>query len=189
MGTFNEKLAAAKVKPRPSKTVTVALDDDVAARLSEIEDRIEAEKQKPDDGRLAKSSPLAKLLNQADDIRADFADSLVELKFTRLLGEGWSDLTLNNPPRPNVLADMYFQYDFNTVTRHAAVESGVLLEGDEERELTVAEWDDLLSVISGGDHRRIADTIFALNEGDSARAVEVGKALRAVALASEKKSS
>jgi len=189
MGSFNEKLAAAKAKPRPFKTVTVALDDDVAARLSEVEELIEEEKQKPDDGRLAKSSPLAKLLKQADDIRAEFADSLVELKFTRLIGEGWSDLTLNNPPRAGVLADMYFQYDWNAVTRHAAIDSGVIVEGDETRELTGEEWEDLFGVISGGDHRRIADAIFALNEGDSARAVEVGKALRAVALVSEKKSS
>lgn len=186
---FNEKLAAAKAKPRPFKTVTVALDDDVAARLSEVEDQIEAEKQKPDDGRLAKSSPLTKLLKQADEIRAQFADSLVELKFERLIGEGWSDLTLNNPPRAGVLADMYFQYDWNAVTRHAAIDSGVVIEGDETHELTGEEWEDLFGVISGGDHRRIADAIFALNEGDSARAVEVGKALRAVALASEKKSS
>ncbi len=189
MGSFNEKLAAAKEKGRPSKTVTVALDDEVAARLAELDERIEAEKQKPDDGRLAKSSPLAKLIKEADEVRDQFANSLVDLKFTRLVGEGWSDLTLNNPPRPNVLADMYFQYDFNAVTRHAAVESGVLVDGDDEQELTAEQWEDLFSVVSGDDHRRIADAIFALNEGDSARAVEVGKAQRAAALASVKKSS
>lgn len=189
MSTFNERLAAAKEKGRPSKTVTVALDDAVADHLSRLEDQIEAEKQKPDDGRLAKSSPLAKLLKEAEDVRTQFADTLVDLKFTRMVGEGWSDLTLNNPPRTGVLADMYFQYDFNAVTRHAAIESGKLVEGDTERDLTAGEWEDLLELLSGGDHRRIADAIFALNEGDTARAVEVGKALRAAAPASEKKSS
>lgn len=186
---FNEKLAAAKERGRPSKTVTVSLDADVTDRLAAIEADIDAEKQKPQDNRLAKKSPLAALVKQADDVRAEFVDTLVDLKFTRVDPDIWSDITLNNPPRERVLADTYFQYDFNAVTRHAAIESGVLVEDGSDRELSAAEWDDLLELISGGDHRRIADAIYALNEGDSARAVEVGKALLAATHASETKSS
>jgi hypothetical protein len=186
---FNEKLAAAKERGRPSKIVTVALDAEVSDRLASLEDQVEAEKQKPQDGRLAKKSPLTDLLQQVEDVRAEFSDTLVDLKFTRLIGESWSDITLNNPPRDKVLADLYFQYDFNAVTRHAAIESGVLVEDGADRTLTADDWDSLLELISGGDHRRIADAIYALNEGDTARAVEVGKALRAVTAASEKKSS
>ncbi|WP_336698180.1 hypothetical protein [Curtobacterium sp. USHLN213] len=189
MGTFNEKLAAAKEKGRPSKTVTVSLDAEVSGRLAELEAQVEVEKRKPDDGRLAKSSPLAKLLKQVDDVKAEFAETLVDLKFTRMLGSAWLDLTTTNPPRPDSISDrMVFGYDFHAVTRAAALQSGVLVEGGEERELAAEEWDDLFNLLSGGDHEQIANAVYALNEGESNRAVELGKALRAVTPASEKKS-
>lgn len=189
MGTFNEKLAAAKEKGRPSKTVTVSLDAEVSGRLAELEAQVEVEKRKPDDGRLAKSSPLAKLLKQVDEVKAEFADTLVDLKFTRMLGAAWLDLTSTNPPRPDSISDkMIFGYDFNAVTRAAAHQSGVLVEDGQERELTAEEWDDLFSLLAGGDHEQIANAVYALNEGESNRAVELGKALRAVTLDSEKKS-
>lgn len=186
---FNEKLAAAKEKGRPSKTVTVSLDAEVSGRLADIEAAVEVEKTKPDDGRLAKSSPLAKLLEQVEQVKAEFADTLVDLKFTRLIGADWLDITSTNPPRSDVIADrLVFGYDFQAVTRAAAMKSGVLVEEGEERELTDDEWDDLLGLLSGGDHEQIANAVYALNEGESNRAVELGKALRAATLAYEKKS-
>lgn len=189
MGSFNEKLAAAKEKGRPSKTVTVSLDAEVSGRLAELEAAVEVEKTKPDDGRLAKSSPLSKLLEQVEAVKTEFADTLVDLKFTRLVGADWLDITSTHPPRPDVLADkLVFGYDFQAVTREAAMKSGVLIEEGAERELSDAEWDDLLGLLSGGDHEQIANAVYALNEGESNRAVELGKALRAATLAYEKKS-
>jgi hypothetical protein len=189
MGAFEAKLAAAKEKGRPSKTVTVSLDAEVSGRLSEVEAAIEAEKQRPGDERLAKASPLAKLLEQAEAVKAEFAGTLVDLKFTRLIGADWLDITSTHPPRPDVIADkLVFGYDFQAVTRDAAVRSGVLVEDDTERELTAEEWDDLFALLSGGDHEQIANAVYSLNEGESNRAVELGKALRAATLAYEKKS-
>jgi hypothetical protein len=189
MSTFNERLAAAKEKGRPSKTVTVSLDAEVSGRLAELEAQVELEKRRPDDGRLAKSSPLAKLLERVEDAKAEFAETLVDLKFTRMLGAAWLDLTSTHPPRPDSISDrMIFGYDFNAVTRAAAHLSGVLVEGDSERELTPEEWDDLFALLAGGDHEQIANAVYALNEGESNRAVELGKAQRAVTLAFEKKS-
>lgn len=187
---FNEKLAAAKEKGRPFKTVTVSLDAEVSAKLADIEARLDDEQRKPDDGRLAKKSAASKLQADAERMRAEFADTLVDLKFTRLVGNDWTELVVTNPPRDNVLPDIaYFGYNFSAVTAEAARQSGVIVEGDEERALTAEEWDDLFSLISGGDHKNIADAVYALNEGEAARAVELGKALRAATIDSAKKSS
>jgi hypothetical protein len=187
--SFNDKLAAAKEKGRPTRLVTVSLDAEVSGRLRALEAEVEDEKQKPQDGRLAKSSPLAELLKQVESVKAEFAGTLVDLKFTRMLGSDWSDLTITNPPRPESLPDkVVFGYDFHAVTRGAALRSGVVIEDGKERELTDGEWNDLFELLSGGDHEQIANAVYSLNEGDSNRAVELGKALRAATLVSEKKS-
>lgn len=186
---FNEKLAAAKEKGRPSRVVTVSLDADVSGRLYDLEAEREIEKGKPQDDRLAKTSRLAEILQEIESVKADYAGTLVDLKFTRMLGSDWTDLTLVNSPRPDSLPDkVVFGYNFHAVTRAAALQSGVVIEDGQERELTEEEWDDLFQLLSGGDHQQIADVVYALNEGESNRAVELGKALRASTLVSEMKS-
>ncbi|MDR6172651.1 hypothetical protein [Curtobacterium sp. SORGH_AS_0776] len=175
---FNEKLAAAKEKGRPSRTVTVSLDAEVSGRLAELEARVQEEAKKPDDGRLAKSSPLAKLLKDVEAVKAEFSGTLVDLKFTRMLGADWLDLTGTNPPRPDVLTDTFLGYNYQAVTRAGAIQSGVLVEDGVERELTDSEWDDLFALLAGSDHEQIVNAVYALNEGESSRAVELGKALR-----------
>lgn len=187
---FNEKLAAAKEKGRPSKTVTVSLDAEVSAKLADIEAQLEDEQRKPDDGRLAKKSVKSKLQAEAEQVRGEFADTLVDIKFTRLIGDEWTQLVVSNPPRENVLPDIaFFGYNFSAVTAEAARLSGVIVDGDDEKVLSADEWDDLFSLLSGGDHKSIADAVYSLNEGEAARAVELGKALRAATTDSAKKSS
>lgn len=190
---FNERLAAAtkrvEEKGRPFEIVTVALDEDISMRIRELEEELEAEKQKPQDGRLSKKSPMVKLTEQIEQVKAEYADALVDLKFTRMLGADWGDITITNPPREDSLPDRaFFGYNFHAVTRLAAVRSGVLLEDGVEQTLTDQQWDELFALLSGKDHENVANAIYRLNEGDTARAVEVGKALRAAANGSERKS-
>lgn len=187
---FSERLEAAQKRGRPSKIVTVSLNDEVSGRLNALREQLEAEKQKPQDPRLSKKSPIALLLQEIDEVEAEFAGTLVDLKFTRLPGSDWSDLTIVNPPREDSLPDkMVFGYNVHAVTRAAATRSGVLVEGGTERELTEQEWADLFEVLSGSDHERIVNAVYSLNEGDSNQAVELGKALRAATSASEAKSA
>lgn len=190
---FNERLTAAtkrvEEKGRPFEIVTVMLDSDISMRIRELEARLEAEKQKPQDGRLSKKNPMVLLTEEIKKAEAEYADALVDLKFTRMIGADWGDITITNPPRENSLPDRaFFGYNFHAVTRLAAVRSGVLLEDDVEQELTEEQWDKLFALLSGKDHENVANAIYRLNEGDSARAVEVGKALRAAASDSETKS-
>jgi hypothetical protein len=192
---FSDKLAKAKAEQaergRPTKTVTVSLDADVTKRLIELEAKRDVEMEKPDDGRLAKKSALTLILEQIAEVEAEYADTLVDLKFTRLEGTDWSDITIVNPPRPDAIADkVVFGYNVHAVTRRAAVESGVLIEDDgSERELTEEQWSDLFILLDGAGIDAVGNAIYQLNEGDSKRAVDLGKARRAAARASETKSS
>jgi hypothetical protein len=192
--SFDDKLAKAKQSREeqgpPTRTVTVTLDQDVSTRLVKLEEQLELEKQKPVDGRLSKKSPIAELMEEIQTVKAEFVDTLVDLKFTRIIGSDWNDLTIVNPPREDSLPDMQvFHYNIAAVTRAAAIRSGVLVDDDgSERPLTEAQWEDMFELLSGKDMERIANAIYALNEGESERAVDLGKALRDATRASEPKS-
>lgn len=191
---ISEKIAKAKAdqdeRGRPTKTVTVSLDATVTKKLTELEQKLELEKQKPQDGRLAKKTPLALLLDEIEQVKAEYEDTLVDIRFTRLEGTGWSDITIVNPPRDDSLPDkVIFGYNVHAVTRRAAILSGVLLDGDDEQTLTEEQWADLFVLLDGAGIDDISNAIYQLNEGDSRRAVDLGKARRAAAQASETKSS
>lgn len=192
---FDDKLAKAKQtrdeQGPPSRIVTVALDQDVSQRLADLEEQLEQEKKKPTDGRLTKKSPLAALVEQIDKVKAEFVDTLVDLKFTRILGSDWNDLTIVNPPREDSLPDkVFFGYNMHAVTRAAALLNGVIVEDDgTEHAPTEEQWNQIFELVSGKDLENIADAVYALNEGESERAVELGKALRDETRASAKKSA
>lgn len=191
---FSDKLEKAKEQRAehglPTRTVTVTLDQDVSERLRQLEAQLEEEKQRPQDGRLSKKSPIAALQQEIESVKAEYVDTLVDLRFTRMLGSDWNDLTIVNPPREDSLPDkVIFGYNIHAVTRAAATRSGVVLEDDGERTLTEEEWNDLFVLLSGKDHENVANAIYALNEGETERAVELGKALRDATLASETKSA
>lgn len=191
---FDDKLGKAKERREelgvPTRTVTVTLDQDVSMRLAKLEEQLEQEKQKPLDGRLAKKSPIAALMQEIEKVQGEFADTLVDLKFSRILGTDWNDLTVVNPPREDSLPDrVVFGYNVHAVTRAAAVTSGVVLEDDgSERALSEEQWNELFTLVSGKDNEKITNAIYALNEGESERAVELGKARRDASRASETKS-
>lgn len=191
---FNAKLAKAKQtrdeQGPPTRIVTVTLDQDVSSRLAVLEDQLEIEKQKPNDARLAKKSPIAALLDEIEKVKAEYVDTLVDLKFTRIVGTEWNDLTIVNPPREDSLPDkVIFGYNVHAVTRAAAVLSGVLVEDDEsETTLSEEKWNELFELLSGKDLEKISNAVYALNEGETERAVDLGKALRAETRASAKKS-
>lgn len=190
---ISDKIAQAKQRQAenglPTRTVTVSLDRDVTEKLHELEAQLEYEKEQPQDGRLSKKSPIAALQKQIEDVQADYVGTLVDLKFTRMLGSDWNDLTIVNPPREDSLPDkVIFGYNIHAVTRAAAVRSGIVVQDGEERELNEEQWNDVFLLLSGKHHEDVANAIYALNEGDSNRAVELGKALRGATRASETKS-
>jgi hypothetical protein len=173
--TFAEKLAAAKAAPRPSKTVTIALDASVAERRDELAERI-AVARSAKGKRLGQASEVPQLEKELEALEVECADSLIDLKFVRLPGEDWSHITIQNPARPGVVADMGVGgYNVNAVTRAAAIQSGSVVEDGEEKAITADEWDDLFVLMSGYDASRVADAVYFLNDYEPGKAVEAGK--------------
>ncbi len=155
---FKDKLAAAKAAPRPFATVSVALDtvvsrkrealsdeyDQIQADLSDAMTRLEeAEKPKPD-LRLGKGTGVKAIKTEIADLEAraqaatdavaalepEFAESLVDLKFIRVPGDEWAEMTMNNPVRPGVMVDKVIGYNVAAVTRAASLKHGFVIEGD-----------------------------------------------------------
>ncbi|QKS17317.1 hypothetical protein HUN59_14840 [Curtobacterium sp. Csp2] len=179
--TFTDKLAAAKSAPRPTRDVTVALDAAVEARRKELSDELDAARDN-DDPRLAAGRNPAELQQQIDALEAEYAQALVVIRFTRLPGQEWAELTLKNPGRPDVIADTVVgNYNVHAVTRAAAVASGVIVDGDDEYQPTPDEWNDLFDTISGFEFGNVVDTVYSLNQADAQQAIEIaGKALAAI---------
>src|SRR5690554_1871793 len=129
MSSFAEKLAAAK-ESRPSKDVQVVLDAELSAERARIEAEIEVASQKTD-GRLSAKSPVDALRETLETLNEKAEESLITLRFTRLPGRAWSELTSKHPVRVEVPIDRRYGYNFDAVCEAAAVVSGARVEGDE----------------------------------------------------------
>lgn len=113
------------------------------------------------------------------------------LRFRAMDGLAWAAETDRHIPRPGVLIDSKYGYNIRTLTKGAAVQSGVLLVDGEERPLRVDpfdpenptadrvnEWEALFKVVTGHDFKRITDAIWFLNEYGPQQAIEAaGKEL------------
>lgn len=175
MTSFNERLAAAKARPRPHRDVKVYLDADLGRQQYELNRQLEAAK-KADEADQRLGSPnvrtdevLARIADIADAAR----DAIVMLRFRRMDGHAWADLTSKHPARTDVPIDMRYGYNYDAVSGAAAVTSGRLIElenGEEiEVELEPTAWLDLFTELAGADVERIRDAIWTLNEYEPAQ--------------------
>lgn len=168
--SFSERLATAKAAPRPHRDITVSLDTDVAERRAALEEQIAKSAR---DQRLSATSPADALNAELEKLLDDAAGTLVTLRFRRLPGDEWNDITSRCPARLDAPVDVHYGYNMQRATIFAAPRSGVRVDGDTEVPLIVLdatpdspaidEWADLFSVISGIEFARIEDAIFGLN--------------------------
>jgi hypothetical protein len=183
MSTFSEKLASAKAAPRKTKDVQILLDVDLAEQREAL--RAELEKARADataDQRLASSNPNVDAVQERlDKLITDSAESLITLRFERLSGDAWSEITARCPVRLDAPIDRQYGYNMHGVCKLAAPLSGGRVEGDTVIPLTVTkasegipavdEWADLFETISGHEMVLIIDAIYDLNAWDPAHQV------------------
>lgn len=186
MSRVSEKIAAAKAVPRSTIDVTVSLVRDLAEKRAELVAELEQAKASNDD-RLGAPTAASVVQEKLDAILEEEADSLVVLRFTRLPGDAWTELTRLCPPNPQSLLDMHYRYSLNDVCKLAArfVDSsgrayGHVVEGDESTALTVDgdvdEWRDVFEATSGPEFSTIVDALYSLNVyGPSERLNELKK--------------
>ena len=180
MTTVSEKLAASKAAPKMTLDVTVSLNRDLSEQREELVRELEKAKASNDD-RLGAPTAASLVQEKLDVILDAEADTLIDLRFTRLPGDEWMKLTQLCPPDPNSIVDMHYHYSLVEVCKLAAKFVGAdgtvyghVVEGDELTALTVArktksnpdptdEWQDIFSAISGPEFTTIVDTIYSLN--------------------------
>ncbi|MCU1441138.1 MAG: hypothetical protein JWP85_2135 [Rhodoglobus sp.] len=184
MSTFSERLAAAKVAPRKTKDVSILLDTDLAEQREALRDQIGRVRAIADaDQRLSGGTHPAEVLlqEQLDKLLADSAESLITLRFARLSGDAWSEITARCPVRPDAPIDRQYGYNMHAVCKLAAPISGARVDGEDLVPLLVTpasegvpavdEWSDLFNTISGHEMVLIIDAIYDLNAWDPAMQV------------------
>lgn len=179
MSSFSKKLAKAKAAPREFLDVTVALTDTLADDREQLKKSLaKARKSRAAD----RSDRVAVVEAELDALLRAEVESLVELRFYKLDGDAWADLTAQCPLRLTSPIDRQYGYNIHAVVKLAAPLSGFAIEDGEEVPLTVEEksednlepvdeWAELFRVISGGEMSRIVDTVYRVNEYDPAERV------------------
>jgi hypothetical protein len=177
VSSFSEQLKATRAA-RPTREVKVVLDGEIAAERERLLEQVESAK-KSTDGRLSKKSPNVELQERLSALNEAAQDALVTLRFTRLAGRDWAELTSRFPARLTVPIDLNYGYNYDMVCEFAARESGVRIVDGEEVPLVVEEkskdnpnptdeWADLFDALSGNEVGLIRDAIWKLNEHDPA---------------------
>ncbi|WP_442575867.1 hypothetical protein ACSBPH_01570 [Microbacterium sp. F51-2R] len=171
---IDDILAAAESEAPDTRTVKVCVNPAVARKRAALLEALKQAKELD-----AKASTTEERLGAAPAPTTEHADraqaeleafddevlkSLITLKFTRLDGERWSNLTAANPMRVDVALDRNYGYNFDAVSKTAAMLTGVRLSDDGEELLTPEQWDRLFKRLSGHDFRLIIDAVWTLNE-------------------------
>jgi hypothetical protein len=188
VASFKEKLSAAKGVERPSVTVSVCLDPEVAARRSELQAKIDAEKAKPQDDRVGKKSPVVALQEELDGLNAAEVDALVEIRVERAAGMEWGLVVGRYPARPDSPFDLRFGFNINELVASEGRRWAKYREGDDwlpfdykaksRDTVEVNEWRDLCAAVSGADFEKLTDAVFELNVWEPfQRRERLGKAL------------
>lgn len=167
--SFKDKLAAAKAS-RPFKDQPIILAEEISQEVADLEAELAGIDES--DGRLGVAS-------RADEIRARIAElaPVAEeaseiIRVYRLPGRDWVNLTVENPPRPDVAIDTLYGYNFDAVCDAALLyrdpktdaSYAFRLEDGQQVEIDREEWDDLFTIVSGREFALLRDAVYELNE-------------------------
>lgn len=111
------------------------------------------------------------------DVDVELGGKHVPLRFYRIDGERWAEITAMSPARLGSAIDRRYGYNFQAASRIAAPISGRVLDGDDEVEYEDAKWGELFKKLAGHNIKLIHSAIWQLNEYDpEVRVVEAKKA-------------
>jgi hypothetical protein len=183
MTNFEDLLTRSENAPRKHVDVEVCLDAELVEQRDALLDLLKTAKAEADaDQRLsAGEHPQVTALRERLDALTEAArDSMVTLRFYRMPGSEWNELTSHHPVRADVPIDRHYGYNIDTLGLAAAAHVddstgqayGFRVEGDEEVTLTPEQWVRLFRTLSGPEVSGIVDTIWAMNEAEPARRLD-----------------
>lgn len=173
MTSLGKKLHRAKQSRQENyKDVPVIIDDQIASERAKLLEELEQTDESDD--RLAGESVSDAIRERLEALSEAAQDAMITLRFRRLPGKDWAELTSRHPVRLDSVMDRQLGYNYDAVCWAAAQVSGVLVEGEEEvplkvtaasdTEIAVNEWDDLLDALPGSSVQAIRDAVWAINE-------------------------
>lgn len=180
---FDELLTRSEQRPRTYKDVPVCLDGDIADRIAALREQLtQVAAETAADQRLAagENPQITDLQQQIDELREAAQQSLVTLRFYRIPGHAWSELSLHHPVRADVPVDRHYGYNISTLSLAAAAyvdtdtdtPYGFRLEGEEEHRLTLEQWARLFAVLSGSEVTDVQNAVWSLNEAEPANRLD-----------------
>lgn len=176
MKTFEEKIEAARSR-RSFQDVPVLLDEDLALERERL---TEALKTADRDSRLGSPSEADEIRAQLAVIDEEAADAVDVLRFTRLPGRAWAELTAKFPARGDVAVDVHYGYNFAQVCEAAAKYRNPRtheayahrMNGDTPVELVDDQWDVIFDSLTGGEVAKVYDAIWEQNEYKAAERIQ-----------------
>ena len=170
------KISDARTNHKPrTTTVTVCLDTEISEERDRLIGKlIEAREaaQKPG-ARLTQKSPIPKLEAELAALEDREREHMHVLRFTKLDGLAWVNITAQHPPRDGSADDASLGYNNHEASLEAAKANGVeIVEGQAEPvKLDDDDWATILEVGSGWDIENIVTAVMTLNVLRSARKV------------------
>lgn len=112
------------------------------------------------------------------DVDVEAGGKLLPLRFYRIDGVKWAEITALCPARLGSAIDRRYGYNFQAASQMAAPVSGRVLDGDGEVEYDDEKWREVMKALAGAHVKSIHSAIWQLNEYDPQVAVvEAKKAL------------
>jgi hypothetical protein len=166
--------ARTNYKPRTT-TVTVCLDTEVAEQRDVLLTKLAEARQAQEKAgaRLTQKSPIPKLQAELAALEDREREHMHVLRFTKLDGLEWVNITATHPARPDSADDLSLGYNNHAASIEAAKVNGVeIVEGKADPvELDDDDWATILEVGSGWDVENIVTSVMNLNVLRSARKV------------------
>jgi preprotein translocase subunit SecD len=205
--SISDRLKAGAKKKPEFRDVDVVLDEHVRTQVEALDDQIsvietqvaglEEEKKRLhpqlptrpvrekeiDEEIVAQQEKITPLEEQRDALRHE---TLVTLRFDKLPGERWAEITAHHPARVDVALDRMSGYNYHAASRAAAPLSGVALEplaegqkdDDPDRAritLSPEDWDLLFEQISGREMQNLAESLWELNDWSARRRIDAAR--------------
>lgn len=105
------------------------------------------------------------------DVDVEAGGRLLPLRFYRIDGGKWAEITALCPARLGSAIDRRYGYNFQAASQMAAPVSGRVLDGDDEVEYDDEKWREIINALAGAHVKSIHSAIWQLNEYDPQVAV------------------
>lgn len=193
MSNWTEQLAAANSARPPHGDVVITLDTKLAEERERLTIALMVAAAAPKDERLGLETEVQKIRAELKALEEQMVDTLVTLRFLRIPGDAWSELTATNPARAEAPADRRYGYNLDAVVRAAAeytddkwkyvfrIEDGqeiplIIEKATLDNPHPTNEIATLFRVLSGAEVQRIRDVVWDLNDyGPQKRIAELVK--------------